>query len=413
MDVNIYALVTPFVLLLILGEIAWCLWKKNGYYEFQDSVASLGTAIVNQCVNVGVSAAWLPVLVWLSERGLPRQQPGWLSALLLFLGVDFLFYWFHRFGHRTNLGWAAHMPHHSTEELNYAVALRASVTQRFLSFFFYWPLALCGFTAKEVVSMVAFHLVLQLIPHTRVVPKLPAFIESWMNTPSHHRVHHARNDRYLDSNYGGFLILWDKLFGSFEPETEACSYGVTTPPRTWDPTVINLQVWKLVGQDALAAPRAWDKLRVWFMPTGWRPEGVPERHLEGWKRDGAEVKFRSTPLEGAAAYLVFQVALGFPVMLLVTRPDSGLTTAQRVLLSLTTWWTATAWAAVLESRRWAVPLEVGRCVAQGLLIAAFVAQGNLGTAWVVGAGLLAAVSVAWAVLGLSVPRAAARVSLQP
>lgn len=404
MDINVYALVTPFVLLLILAEIAWCLWKKNGYYEFQDSVASLGTAMVNQCVNVAVSAAWMPVLAWLSAHGLPRQQPGFVSALLLFLGVDFLFYWFHRFGHRTNLGWAAHMPHHSTEELNYAVALRASITQRFLSFFFYWPLALLGYTAGEVVAMVAFHLVLQLIPHTRVVPKLPAFVESWMNTPSHHRVHHARNDRYLDKNYGGFLILWDKLFGTFEPETEACCYGVTTPPRTWDPTVINLQVWKLVAQDAWSAPRAWDKLRVWFMPTGWRPAGVPERHLEGWKRDGEEVKFRSTPLEGAAAYLAVQVLLGFPVMLLVTRPDSGLSTAQRVALSLTTWWAATAWAAVLEARRWAVAAEAGRCLAQGLLIVSFSVQGTLSSTWGVAAGTVAAVSAAWAVLGLSAPR---------
>ena len=100
------------------------------------------------------------------------------TGLALFLGVDFLFYWFHRFGHRTNIGWAAHMPHHSTEELNYAVALRASGTQRFFSFFFYWPLAFIGFDAQWVIGMVAFHLVLQLIPHTRVVPKLPVWIES-------------------------------------------------------------------------------------------------------------------------------------------------------------------------------------------------------------------------------------------
>lgn len=369
MDINVYAVVTPFVLLLILAEIAWCLWRKNGYYEFQDSIASLGTAIINQCVNVLVAFLWLPVLTWLYEHRLFDAPGGALGAVALFLGVDFLFYWFHRFGHRTNLGWAAHMPHHSTEELNYAVALRASVTQRFFSFFFYWPLCLVGFSPATMTAMVAFHLVLQLIPHTRVVPKLPRFIEWWMNTPSHHRVHHARNDRYLDKNYGGFLIIWDKLFGSFEPETEACSYGVTSPPNTWDPTFINFQVWKQVARDAWEAPRFVDKLRVWFMPTGWRPEGARALPKSGWKRDGKEVKFQSTPLPGSKVYLVVQVALGFPVMLLVTRPDSPLDTVQKVVLSVLLWGAATAWSAMLESKRWAQAFEAARCVATGVFFA--------------------------------------------
>ncbi|MFT3713092.1 MAG: sterol desaturase family protein [Archangium sp.] len=369
MEINVYAVVTPFVLLLILAEIAWCVWKKNGYYEFQDSIASLGTAIINQCVNVLVAFLWAPLLTWLYEHRLVDAPTGMLGAVVLFLGVDFLFYWFHRFGHRTNVGWAAHMPHHSTEELNYAVALRASVTQRFTSFFFYWPLCLFGFSPAAMAAMVAFHLVLQLIPHTRVVPKLPRFIESWMNTPSHHRVHHARNDRYLDKNYGGFLIIWDKLFGTFEPETETCSYGVTSPPNTWDPTFINFQVWKQVARDSWEAPRFVDKLRVWFMPTGWRPEGVRELPRGEWKRDGQEIKFQSPRIATSKAYLVAQVALGFPLMLLVTRPDSPLTTVQKVVLSLLLWATATAWGGLLESKKWAVPLEAARCLAIGVFCA--------------------------------------------
>src|SRR6185295_4461116 len=122
---NVYAVVTPFVLVLILAEIAWCLWKRNGYYEFQDSVASLCTAIMNQCMNVLVAFIWAPVLGWLYAHRMHTFEAGGFRAVALFLGIDFLFYWLHRFGHRTNIGWAAHSPHHSTEELNYAVALRA------------------------------------------------------------------------------------------------------------------------------------------------------------------------------------------------------------------------------------------------------------------------------------------------
>ncbi|MBL8913547.1 MAG: sterol desaturase family protein [Archangium sp.] len=376
MDINVYAVVTPFVLLLMLAEIAWCMYRKNGFYEFQDSIASLGTAIINQCVNVLVAFMWLPVLTWLYEHRLVDAPTGMLGAVVLFFGVDFLFYWFHRFGHRTNIGWAAHMPHHSTEELNYAVALRASVTQRFFSFFFYWPLCLLGFGPKEMAAMVAFHLVLQLIPHTRVVPKLPRFIESWMNTPSHHRVHHARNDAYLDKNYGGFLIIWDKLFGTFAPETEEASYGVTSPPNTWDPTFINFQVWKQVARDSWEAKSLFDKVRVWFMPTGWRPAGARVLPKTEWKRDGKEVKFQSTPLAGSKAYLVWQVALGFPAMLLVTRPDSPLDTVQKVVLSVLLWGAATAWSAMLESKRWALPFEALRCVAMGAFFAVVLAPWN-------------------------------------
>ncbi|MBL8922836.1 MAG: sterol desaturase family protein [Myxococcaceae bacterium] len=397
MPINIYAIATPFVIVLIALEVLFCLKRKNGYYEFQDSVASLGTAIINQCVNVAVAVIWYPVLGWLSANGLFKIEANVWTGLALFLGVDFLFYWFHRFGHRTNIGWAAHMPHHSTEELNYAVALRASVTQRFFSFFFYAPLAFVGFDAEWVIAVVAFHLVLQLLPHTRVVPKLPSWIDSWMNTPSHHRVHHARNERYLDKNYGGFLIIWDKLFGTFEPETEECSYGVTSPPNTWDPTFINFQVWREVVRDAWDAPRFLDKLRIWFMPTGWRPAGLPERAKGRWRDEsGHEIKFQSTQIPGSRAYLIAQVLLGFGLMVLVSSDKSPLNAWLKVVLAVLLWAAATAWSAMLESKRWAIPLELARLVATAGFMTMLGGLAVLPTLWVVGADVLLVGSAIWA-----------------
>lgn len=383
MWINVYAVLTPVVLALVLAELIYCWKKKNGYYNFQDSVASMGTAVINQCVNVAVAFAVLPLFEGLARFQWiewDRSSPvGWVA---LFLGVDFLFYWFHRFGHETNVGWAAHSPHHSTEELNYAVALRASVTQRLFSFLFYWPLVIVGFAPADVLAVVALHLVLQFIPHTRVVPILPNWIESWMNTPSHHRVHHARNDRYLDKNYGGFLIIWDRLFGTYEPETEPCSYGLTTPIETWDPNRINFREWGQLWRDAVAAPRFFDKLRLWVMPNGWRPAGLPPIPHADWRHEGVERKFRSVELPGYRAYLTAQVITSMPFMLLVSHHASPIDGAGKVLLTAGLWLGAMAWAGILESKPWAVPLEALRVALLGVASVALLwAAGGVEPQW--------------------------------
>ena len=382
MSLNVYAVATPFVIALALAEFAWCVARRNGYYSFQDSIASMGTAVMNQCVNVAVALLVLPLFTQLGQYApwrLDASSP--LSLVALFLGVDFLFYWFHRFGHRTNIGWAAHSPHHSTEELNYAVALRASVTQRLFSFLFYWPLVLVGFPPAAVLAMVAFHLVLQFIPHTRVIPKLPRWVESWLNTPSHHRVHHARNDAYIDKNYAGFLIIWDRMFGTYAEETEPCSYGLTTPANTWDPTAINFQAWARLVADAVATKRLGDKLRLWVMPTGWRPADLPPRALGSWKQDGVEVKYRSRELPGVRGYLVFQLFASMPFMLLVSHHASPLSGWQKVALSLLLWAMATAWSGMLESKRWSEPLELARVLAMGVGVTLWLVGASAPQAW--------------------------------
>lgn len=416
MSINVYAVATPIVLALVLAEFTWCLVKKNGYYSFQDSIASMGTAVLNQCTNVAVALGVLPLfgeLNRLSPWTLDASTP--LGAIGLFLGVDFLFYWFHRFGHRTNIGWAAHSPHHSTEELNYAVALRASVTQRLFSFLFYWPLVVIGFSATSVVAMVAVHLLWQFVPHTRVVKKLPWWIESWMNTPSHHRVHHSRNDRYIDKNYAGFLVIWDKMFGTFEPEKEACSYGLTNPPNTWDPTVINFQAWAHLVSDAVAARSVWDKVRIWVMPSGWRPAGLPERPSTSWLRDGNEVKFRSSQVPGTSTYLVLQMIAAMPFMLLVSHHESPLTGWEKVTFTAELWAMATAWGGLLESKRWAMGLEALRVIAMGASAGLWLSRADIHSAFGPLALAWLGVSMLWLLkvqLGnqATVPRAVEEVS---
>ncbi len=370
MPVNVYALLTIPILTLVLVEFAYCLIKKNGMYTFQDSISSLGTAILNQCTNVIVALMFFPAYSWINNSfSFNQPEATWYNFALLFLGVDFLFYWFHRAGHSINILWAAHMPHHSTEELNYAVALRASFTQRAASFFFYWPMALF-FPAEWVLPMVAFHLILQLIPHTRIVPKLPSWIESWLNTPSHHRVHHACNKHYRNKNFGGFIIVWDKLFGSWVEESEAPYFGVTTPPRSWDPIVINFQWWRFLWNDMLETKNWWDKIRLWFMPIGWRPADLAPR--KAYVRPEANAitqeKFQSKELPGVRPSIILGLISAFPLMLLVTHHESPLNSFDKAQIGLLLWMSATAWAALLESKSWAKKFEFARILISSTVI---------------------------------------------
>lgn len=370
MPVNVYAILTIPILLLVLSEFVYCLIKRNGMYTFQDSISSLGTAIINQCTNVVVALVFYPAYSWLNSNfALTSPEATWYNFVLLFLGIDFLFYWFHRAGHSINILWAAHMPHHSTEELNYAVALRASFTQRAASFFFYWPMALF-FPAEWVLPMVAFHLILQLIPHTRIVPKMPKWIESWLNTPSHHRVHHGCNKQYRNKNFGGFIIIWDKIFGSWVEEIEEPYYGVTTPPQSWDPLTINLQWWGYLFSDMLATKSWWDKFRLWFMPIGWRPADLPPRDVyvrpEGTAK--TQVKFQSKELPGARPLVVIGLFAAFPLMLSVTHHESPLSPIERACIAILLWMAATSWAAVLESKSWAKNFELTRLVISSLIV---------------------------------------------
>lgn len=353
MPVNIYSMVAPFVFLLIVVEFAYCIYKKNGFYDFQDSLSSLGTAIINQCTNVFVAYLILNFFGWLQTNlSITEIKATPLNLVLCFLGVDFLFYWFHRMNHSMNFLWAAHMPHHSTEELNYAVGLRASVTQRIASFLFYWPLVVIGFDSIIVIELVALNLVFQLIPHTRVVPKFNKFFESFMNTPSHHRVHHGLNPCYRDKNMGGFLIIWDKLFGTYAEEVEEVYYGVTRQTKTWDPTEINFQWWKYLMRDFLDAPFIWDKIRMWFMPIGWRPRGLKPLKAQPSVTIDTQVKFQSTPLQGSKVYIFCQTVLSLGVMFLVISDATPLNNLEKVLFSLLLWFSATTNAALMESKSW-------------------------------------------------------------
>ena len=199
----------------------------------------------------------------------------WVGALLMY---DLCYYWLHRAGHRVGVFWAAHVVHHQSEDYNLSTALRQTSSGALLGWIFYLPMAIIGVPPLVFGTVALIDLLYQFWVHTQQVGKLGWF-DRWFCSPSNHRVHHAVNDRYLDRNYGGILIIWDRLFGTFheEDDDEPCVYGTRAPLRSFNPLWANVEVYAALARDALRARSWWDKLRIWFMPPGWRPADVAAR----------------------------------------------------------------------------------------------------------------------------------------
>ncbi len=283
---NVAVLAVPLYILLILLELAYERWSGRHTYRLADAVTSIDTAVLRMLLEGPLRLLLVVPYAWLYEHArlwtLDPASP-W-TWLLGFVAVDFCFYWAHRSLHRYNLLWGAHQPHHSSEDFNLSTALRKGAFQTAFDWPFYLPLALLGLPLPLFLVLLGTQLVYQFWIHSQHVGRL-GMLEWFMVTPSNHRVHHGQNDRYIDKNHGGVFIVWDRLFGTFADETEAVRYGVTTPVRTFDPLRLQFSWWRLLWADAMATRSWWDKLRLWWMPTGWRPADVRARP---WPKMGAE-----------------------------------------------------------------------------------------------------------------------------
>eukprot|EP01027_Heterolobosea_sp_BB2_P022111 GEZU01032523.1.p1 GENE.GEZU01032523.1~~GEZU01032523.1.p1 ORF type:complete len:331 (-),score=81.04 GEZU01032523.1:86-1078(-) len=208
----------------------------------------------------------------------------WWSWLLVLLCVDLGYYWSHRLGHLVNLFWAGHSPHHSSEEYNFSTALRQGVLESAYSWMFYLPLALF-FSPSLFIVHKQMNTIFQFFVHTKCIDKLPAPIEFIFNTPSHHRVHHARNPKYIDKNFAGMLIIWDRIFGTFEPETETPVYGLVHPLASWNPVYAEFARLQSIVRKVRSAKGLYNKLSFVFRAPGWMPS-VPTDGDGGQGRGG-------------------------------------------------------------------------------------------------------------------------------
>jgi alkylglycerol monooxygenase len=356
MNIILYAV--PFFFLLIFIELL--LEKKKGtdYYRVNDSINSLTAGVLSRMTGIVKQLFPLTIYVVAYEQlALFQMESSWWMWVTAFVLYDFCYYWNHRLGHEMNILWAAHVVHHSSEEYNLTTALRQSGSS-FFSWVFYLPMAILGFEPLVLITVGSLNLIYQFWVHTRHIPKL-GWYEGVFVTPSNHRVHHAQNQIYIDRNYGGVFILWDRLFGSFQEELDEDKpiYGIRKALKSWNPLWANVHVYAQLGKDCWHAKRWQDKLLIWFKRTGWRPADVEQNYPLN-KVDLTQFRKFDIPLTLINKwYSLIQYSLVVFVGLLMMLNVSAFTLTEQVLVVLFVLYGSVSAGLVLENNPLAIYLE--------------------------------------------------------
>ena len=383
----------PLYFILIGVELLAERWHHTQRYHLADALTNISCGVTSQVAAVFMRIAVVGAYAFVYQHwhylSIPRT---WTVGLLLFVLVDFGYYWAHRFSHEINLFWGGHVVHHQSEDYNLSVALRQSSLQVLFTFFMYLPLAVIGFEPLFFVYVSGLVTIYQFWIHTEFIGTLGP-LEWVFNTPSHHHVHHGRNPRYIDKNYAGAFIVWDRLFGTFEPETERPVYGITVPLRSWNPLWANISHYPALWAQVRATPGAANKLRVVFGRPGWRPAELGGPMEIPAVSEATYEKYRPSPARGVPGYVLAHYVLLIAVAALFLFTHAGMAPAAQLLLA---GWVAASvveGGGLLENRAWAWALEVPRLLASlGLLLALGWGQPWLpaaaGAAVVVGLGSL-------------------------
>ena len=274
---NVLTIAIPIFFILVLVEIIYGFFSRKKYYNLMDTLSSLSSGITNllkDLLGIGIIIISYPFIK--KSISIMELNESIYLYIIAFICLDFASYWNHRLNHSINFFWNQHVIHHSSQEFNLACALRQSISNLLgYGAIFLIPAALFGVPHKVISLLAPLHLFGQFWYHTKHIGKL-GFLEYIFVTPSQHRVHHAINSEYIDKNLSAIFCIWDRLFGTFQEEIEKipCVYGTIKPVNTWNPFIINFQhLWYLIV-DAWHTRKLKNKVKIWFMPTGWRPDDV-------------------------------------------------------------------------------------------------------------------------------------------
>lgn len=322
----------PFFVLAVACEFIFGWLTKRNTYALADSINSLQMGMLSRLrglVQLGLIGIAFGALT--ENISLFKLDPGqWWVWVLAFVGYDLGYYFSHRYGHEWRILWASHVVHHQSEQYNLSTALRQTSTG-WLNGVFYLPLYFLGMPVEVMISVGSLNLIYQFWVHTEHVGEL-GVLERILVTPSNHRVHHAKNPQYIDKNYGGVFIIWDRIFGTYQPELveQPCRFGITRQLNSWNPVWANIHAWLDTAQQSWHTPKISDKLRVWFKSPAWDAPGVPS-HEADWQAP----KFgpRISRYAGATSFMQFWLHVGAAFVLL----DNTAHLPQVVILGTSAW----------------------------------------------------------------------------
>ena len=360
----------PVFFLLIGLELLMERLKKTQLYRFSDAVTNISCGVQQQVTGVLFKTLLFTGYLWTYEHRLWTIPDAWWSFALVFIGVDFFYYWFHRSTHEVSFLWGSHIVHHQSEEYNLSVALRQSAIQAFFSNVFYLPLAFLGFSPASFLLMATLQTLYQFWIHTKMIGKLHPVFEYLFNTPSHHRVHHGVNPKYIDKNHGGTLIVFDRWFGTFQAEDEEPVYGVTVPLNSWNPLWAQVDYYVWLGKRLWQAPSWPDRWNMLFRKPGWMPEALGGT-IQAKPVSAATFHKYDQPTPAMVHYYVlanFVLLIGATFLFLQAAGKSPGLNLQN--LALTTWivWTTASLGGLLENKKWALGSEALRWIAVGMSV---------------------------------------------
>ena len=272
---NLIHYAIPFFILTVIVEVILTVKVKLEDYEFKDAFTSITMGLGNVFIGLFTKGIILAFFTFLYQYRVFTFPFVWWSWLILLFAEDLCYYWNHRIAHESRLFWASHVVHHSSQKYNLSTALRQTWSGSFYTFIFWVPLPLLGFHPIMIVMQMSISLLYQYWIHTELIDKLPRWFEALFNTPSHHRVHHATNPQYLDRNHAGIFIIWDKLFGTFEPEVEKPVYGLVSNINTYNPIKVAFIEWYNMCKDIITSNTSIPKKLLYLIkPPGWKHDGT-------------------------------------------------------------------------------------------------------------------------------------------
>ena len=311
----------PFFMLLVGIEFVYGLIKRENNYRINDALASMSLGLISRFIPLLGLGFQYVVYTYVAEEfnlSLLNSTETWVWVTAFFM-YDLCYYWMHRLHHEIKVFWATHVVHHHGEEFNLSTAMRQTSTGFLWKWIFFLPIFLVGIPPNVFVTVAGINLIYQFWVHTEHIGRL-GVLEYIFITPSNHRIHHAQNDDYLDANYGGVFIIWDRIFGTYIDERDDLKpvYGTVKPLKTFNPLWANIEVFYQMILDSYRTKKFKDKIRVWFSPPAWRPDDVKEKYpvqkndLDNFEKYDPEI----TTMEKVFAFFQFSMINGFTILML-------------------------------------------------------------------------------------------------